>query len=112
MKFLLTLVFLLSSAVAVQAQCGEASWYGNPHHGNKTASGEIFNMNDFTAASRTIPFGTVVKVTNQNNGKEVVVRINDRGPFHGGRIIDLSKAAATQIGIMNAGTGPVCIEGT
>lgn len=96
----------------MQAQCGVASWYGGADglNGHRTASGEIFNTNDLTAAHRSLPFGTVLKVTNQNNGKEVIVRINDRGPFHGGRIIDLSKAAATKLGIRSAGTGSVCLE--
>lgn len=109
-KILLTLVFLLSFTIAAQAQCGTASWYGNPHDGNKTASGEIFNKNQLTAAHRTLPFGTIVEVTNQNNGKKVTVKINDRGPFHGSRIIDLSEQAAIQIGIKNSGTGKVCLN--
>lgn len=77
---------------------GEASWYGPGFHGRKTASGERFNQNALTAAHRTLPFGAKVKVTNVNNGKSVTVRINDRGPYHGGRIIDLSKAANQAIG--------------
>nr|MDJ0983204.1 septal ring lytic transglycosylase RlpA family protein [Kiloniellales bacterium] len=75
-------------------QVGEASWYGPGFQGRKTASGVRFNMNALTAAHRSLPFGTQVRVTNVENGRTVVVTINDRGPFAGGRIIDLSKAAA------------------
>jgi rare lipoprotein A len=78
-----------------------ASWYGNQHHGRKTASGERFNQYDFTAAHRTLPFGTRVVVIYE--GKSVVVRINDRGPFVGGREIDLSRAAAEKIGLDGVG---------
>ena len=92
------------------AQCGGASWYGPGFHGMKTASGERFNENAMTAAHRSLPFGTVVTVTDQRSGKSVKVTINDRGPFHKGRIIDLSKAAATKLGFRNAGTTKVCIE--
>ena len=91
------------------AQCGGASWYGPGFHGKKTASGQRFNENAMTAAHRTLPFGTVVKVTDQRTGKSIKVTINDRGPFHKGRIIDLSKAAAAQLGTKNAGTGKVCL---
>ena len=73
------------------------------------ASGERFNQNAMTAAHKTLPFGTKLKVTNQRTGKSVTVKINDRGPYHGGRIIDLSKAAASKLGIVAAGTGKVCI---
>ena len=89
---------------------GIASWYGSAHHGKKTASGERFNMNDFTAAHRTLPLGTFVKVTNIKNGLNVIVKINDRGPFIKGRIIDLSKKAAKNIGIYKKGIGKVKIE--
>lgn len=91
------------------AQCGTASWYGPGFHGKQTASGERFNQNAMTAAHRTLPFGTVVTVKDQRTGKSVKVKINDRGPFHKGRIIDLSKAAATKLGITARGTGKVCI---
>lgn len=87
---------------------GRASWYGPGFHGKRTASGERFNQNALTAAHRSLPFGTKVKVTNSRNGRSVIVRINDRGPFHGGRIIDLSKAAARVLGI--GGTAPVILE--
>ncbi len=80
-------------------QKGQASWYGPTFHGRRTASGERYNMHDFTAAHRTLPFGTIVKVTNPANGKSALVRITDRGPFHGNRIIDLSYAAAQYLGV-------------
>lgn len=98
------------SSPAVAAQCGGASWYGPGFHGKKAASGEVFNQNAMTAAHRSLPFGTVVKVIDQRTGKSVKVKINDRGPFHKGRIIDLSKAAATKLGFRNAGVTRVCIE--
>jgi rare lipoprotein A (peptidoglycan hydrolase) len=87
---------------------GIASWYGPGFHGRQTANGERFNQNDMTAAHRSLPFGTKVRVTNSNNGRSVVVRINDRGPFIGGRVIDLSAAAAQYIGM--DGIAPVNIE--
>ena len=86
---------------------GRASWYGPGFHGKRTASGERFDMNDLTAAHRTLPFGTRVRVRNTKNGREVVVRINDRGPQISGRIIDLSKAAAAVLDLLQAGEAPV-----
>jgi len=83
---------------------GIASWYGPDFHGKKTSNGEIFNTNDFTAAHRTLPFGTIVKVVSLENNKEITVRINDRGPFAKDRIIDLSHAAANEIGALKDGT--------
>lgn len=83
--------------IASSAQAGMASWYGSKFHGRTTASGERYNMNALTAAHKSLPFGTKVKVTNQKNGKSVVVTINDRGPFVKGRAIDLSKAAHKKI---------------
>ncbi len=91
-----------------RVQRGKASWYGKRHHGRKTASGERFNKNALTAAHRTLKFGTVVKVTNQRNGRSVEVRINDRGPFgRRGRIIDLSEEAARQLRMRKRGVAPV-----
>jgi len=84
-------------------EVGEASYYGREAHGKTTASGEKFNMNAYTAAHKTLPFGTKVRVTNLTNNKSVVVRINDRGPFVAGRIIDLSYAAAKKIKMLDAG---------
>lgn len=100
---------LLSFSTAAYAQCGGASWYGPGFNGKRAASGEIFNENAMTAAHRSLPFGTKVVVTDQNTGNRVEVTINDRGPFHGKRIIDLSKAAATALGFRNRGTTSVCL---
>jgi rare lipoprotein A len=86
---------------------GVASYYGNELAGHRTANGERFNPGLLTAAHRTLPFGSKVRVTYAATGKSVVVRINDRGPFHGGRIIDLSKSAAAQIGLVARGSGRV-----
>ncbi len=89
---------------------GLASWYGPGFHGNQSASGEIFNQNALTAAHRSLPFGTMVRVTNLDNGRSVVVRINDRGPYSGGRIIDLSAGAAQMVGMMQTGVAPVQLD--
>ncbi len=91
-------------------QTGEASWYGAEFHGKPTSSREIYDMNDLTAAHNTLPLGTVVIVTNLSNGKSVVVRINDRGPFVKGRVIDLSYAAARALDMIGPGTARVRIE--
>jgi rare lipoprotein A len=91
-------------------QTGLASWYGPDFHGKKTSSSEIYNMYDMTAAHRSLPFGTYVMVTNMNNGKSVKVKINDRGPFVEGRIIDLSFAAAQVLDAVGPGVIPVKIE--
>jgi rare lipoprotein A len=89
---------------------GTASYYADQFHGRKTANGEKFNMHELTAAHRFLPFGTRVKVTNLNNGKDVIVRINDRGPYVKGRIIDLSIGAAREIGIVKSGIVKVKLE--
>lgn len=89
---------------------GAASYYGKRFHGRRTANGERFNMNALTAAHRSLPFGTKVKVTNKQNGKSVVVRINDRGPFIKGRQIDLSRGAAAKIGMLDAGVAKVQLD--
>ena len=89
---------------------GIASWYGPDFHGKKTSNGETYNMNAMTAAHKTLPMNTMVRVTNLGNGAQTTVRINDRGPFVAGRIIDLSKAAATSIGMIGAGTARVKLE--
>jgi rare lipoprotein A len=88
-------------------QTGRASWYGGPHHGLPTASGERFDMHALTAAHPTLPFGTRLRVVNLDNDREVEVRINDRGPTAPGRIIDLSYAAARALGAVGAGVVPV-----
>ena len=89
---------------------GTASWYGPNFNGKPTASGEKFNQSAMTAAHKTYPFGTVVRVTNLRNGRSVEVRINDRGPFVKGRIIDLSRGAAKKIDMIQAGTVPVRLD--
>jgi rare lipoprotein A len=91
-------------------QEGMASWYGNNHHGKTTANGEAFDMNAMTAAHRSLPFGTVVRVTNLGSKRSVKVRINDRGPYSNGRIIDLSAQAAHELGIADHGVARVRIE--
>jgi len=89
---------------------GEASWYGPGFHGKITANGEKYNMNDLTAAHPWLQFGSIVKVTNLDNNLSVKVRINDRGPYHKNRIIDLSKSAAKQIKMINTGVAKVRLE--
>ncbi|MGI9350238.1 MAG: septal ring lytic transglycosylase RlpA family protein [Rhizobiaceae bacterium] len=109
-KFLtLVAVVLLVTGNQVLAaqQCGSASWYALH---STTASGERMNPNAMTAAHRSLKFGTKVKVTNRKNGKSVIVRINDRGPFAKGRVLDLSKAAAAKLGYISRGHTPVCFS--
>lgn len=89
------------------AQCGKASWYALT---SKTASGERMNPALMTAAHKKLPFGSKIRVTNQNNGKSIVVRINDRGPFIKGRVLDLSKAAAGKLGFVSSGHTNICYE--
>lgn len=99
-----------SKSVNKFQQNGMASWYGRQFNGRKTASGEVFNQNGLTAAHRSLPLNCYIKVTNKSNGKSVIVKVNDRGPFHANRVLDLSYGAAKQIGITNTGTGNVTIE--
>lgn len=99
-----------SSTTTKMAQSGVASYYGPGFHGRRTANGEAFDMHAMTAAHRTLPFGTKVKVTNLANGKSAIVRVNDRGPYANGRIIDLSVAAAKQIGSTSSGKAHVTLE--
>jgi rare lipoprotein A len=96
--------------VPVKVVAGAASWYGDKFHGRRTANGERYDMHKLTAAHKTLPFGTKVRVTNRENGKSVVVRINDRGPFVGKRVIDLSRGAAAAVGMIQRGIAPVSIE--
>ncbi|MDJ0726946.1 MAG: septal ring lytic transglycosylase RlpA family protein [Prochloraceae cyanobacterium] len=103
-------VTTLAATKGAKEMRGMASWYGKKFQGRPTASGERYNTNALTAAHRTLKFGTKVKVTNLNNGRSVIVRINDRGPFTKGRIIDLSGAAANAIGMIKTGVAPVKIE--
>jgi rare lipoprotein A len=105
----LFLLFLLP-VKGLSGEEGYASWYGPKFHGRRTANGEIYNMHKLTAAHKTLPFGIYVLVTNLDNGATVVVRINDRGPFVKGRIIDLSRAAAERIDMIRMGTARVKIE--
>lgn len=95
---------------AATIEYGIASWYGHPYHGRRAASGEIYDMDKLTAAHRTLPFGTWVRVNNLDNGEAVEVRINDRGPFVAGRIVDLSRAAARNINMIGPGTAQVRLE--
>lgn len=105
-----TFVPVTTSIAATGVISGVASWYGPGFHGRKTASGERYNMDALTAAHKSLPFGTRVRVTNRNNGKSVVVKINDRGPYVGGRVIDLSRGAARTIGMIGSGTAKVTVE--
>ena len=99
-------LFVAAFTAPASAQCGSASWYALY---SQTASGERMNPADLTAAHRTLPFGTKLKVTNQKNGRTVIVRINDRGPFIKGRVIDLSKAAANRLGFISSGVTKICL---
>lgn len=99
--------FVAPSEAATPAGCGGASWYALT---SRTASGERMNASHLTAAHKSLKFGTKLKVTNRNNGKSVIVRINDRGPFIKGRVLDLSRAAAHQIGMVQSGTASVCYQ--
>jgi rare lipoprotein A len=94
----------------VLVQTGIASWYGAPYHNRRGSNGEVYDMNAMTAAHRTLPLGSIVRVTNLQSNKSAVVRITDRGPFIEGRIIDLSQAAAKQIGLVQKGTSKVRVE--
>lgn len=97
-------------SVVGEEEVGTASWYGSAHQGRRTASGEVFDMNQLTAAHRTLPFGTRVLVTNRDTSQSAEVRINDRGPFVKGRILDVSYAAARLLGAVGPGTIPVRVR--
>ena len=99
-----------SDTVRKFKQTGIASWYGHQFNGRKTANGERFDMNALTAAHRSLPLSCFIRDTNKDNGKSVVVKVNDRGPYSGNRILDLSYGAAEQLGIVNKGMGNVTIE--
>jgi rare lipoprotein A len=105
-----TLPVVEEQSAAEHVGDGEASYYGKELAGNRTASGERFNPRALTAAHRTLPLGTKLRVTNKANGESVVVRINDRGPFHKSRLIDVSFAAAEEIGMIRSGKAPVRLE--
>jgi rare lipoprotein A len=96
--------------VTSMEEVGMASWYGAPHHGRRTASGEVFDMHQLTAAHKTLPFGTRLLVTNRDTSQSVEVRVNDRGPFVGGRILDVSYAAARLLGAVGPGLIPVRVR--
>src|SRR5690606_25059123 len=104
----LTPILLAGFVVPSYAQCGSASWYSMPR--NKTANGGRMNPSAMTAAHRSLPFNSKIRVTNQRNGKSVVVRINDRGPFIKGRVLDLSKGAAAALGFVGRGHTKICYE--
>lgn len=91
-------------------EVGQASWYGGYHHGRPTSTGERFDMNALTAAHKTLPLPSLVEVTNRANGRRVILRVNDRGPFVDGRIIDLSRGAAEELGLLNQGVGDVRVR--
>jgi len=100
----------LENTAPAWTQQGPVSWYGPGFHGRRTANGEIFDTQELTMAHRTLDFGTEVRVTNLENGRSVVVRVNDRGPYVGGRIADLSHAAASELGFVDDGVVPARIE--
>ncbi len=102
--------YQLMPAAKGYSEEGMASWYGNKFHGRKTSNGEIYSMYGMTAAHKTLPIPAYVRVTNLTNGRQIIVRVNDRGPFHGGRIIDLSYAGAKKLGFASAGTARVRVE--
>lgn len=99
----------LQSAVGYEEE-GTASWYGEEFHGRPTSSGELYDLYGMTAAHRTLPLPSYVEITNLENGRRVVVRVNDRGPFHGGRLIDVSYAAAHRLGMLGPGTARVRVR--
>lgn len=109
-RILLTLLLITSIGIYAHELNGNASWYGGKFIGRETANGEIFDTEQLTAAHKTLPFNTVVQVTNLDNGKTTEVRINDRGPFIDGRIIDLSRKAATSIDMIGSGTAKVALN--
>ena len=109
-RFVAGWAILASLAFASAALAETASWYGPGFHGRRTASGERFDQNAMTAAHRSLPFGTKVEVVNPRNGRSVIVRINDRGPFISGRDFDLSRGAAKRLGILARGIARVRVE--
>lgn len=112
LRSILASVFLSIAFLPVPVlakQCGQASFYGPGFHGRPTANGERFNSQAMTAAHRSLPFGSRVRVTNQANGRSVVIRVNDDGPHYGSRIIDLSEGAFSQIASLSQGLAQVCI---
>lgn len=107
---LCSFAFIGFSSATAQTMRGKASYYAGKFHGRRTSSGEIFHKDSLTCAHRSLPFGTMLRVRNTSNGREVVVRVTDRGPFAAGRIVDLSLGAARQIGMVSAGVAGVEVE--
>lgn len=105
--FILATILSLTTTTAQAQNKGKASYYGNKFHGRRTSDGSRYHKDSLTCAHRTLPFGTLLKVRNQKNGREVVVKVTDRGPFGPGRIVDLSMAAAREIGMVQQGVVPV-----
>lgn len=110
MRRLLAVLIAFTPLAGFAAEFGFASWYGYPFHGRQAADGSIYDMEQITAAHKTLPLGSWVRVTNLKNGKEIDVRITDRGPFIDGRVIDLSRAAARVLDVLDPGTAPVRVE--
>ena len=110
MRLLLSVLLMITPFFCHGLETGYASWYGGKFQGRYTASGEIYDMNKLTAAHKTLPFGTLVKVINIDNGLSIIVKINDRGPFVEGRIIDLSRAAAQKVGMLKSGIAKVLLR--
>ena len=108
--FIICMWVIIDAIAKGSDEKGMASYYAEKYHGRQTASGEIFNTHDMTAAHKKLPFGTKIKVTNIANGKSVIVRVNDRGPFVKGRIVDLTYAAAQKIDIVKTGVAKVTVE--
>lgn len=109
-SFSLLSFFIFCATVSIAQTKGLASYYGDAYHGGKTASGEVYDRNKLTGAHKTFPFGTYVKVTRPDNGKSVVIKINDRGPYIKDRVIDVSKKAAERLGLVKDGIAPVVLE--
>lgn len=107
---LLACFFLVACQTLGTGMAGKASYYAHQYHGRPTASGEPYNMYAMTAAHPSLPFGTLLRVTNLRNGRAVLVRVNDRGPFKAGRVVDVSLAAAEQLGLILPGTADVRLE--
>lgn len=108
---ILSIILLaISNSALASERTGYASWYGPGFHGRLAADGSRFNQNQLTAAHRTLPFGSKVRVTCTSTGKSTVVKITDRGPFHGNRVMDLSKAAAKEIGMLDKGVSKIKYE--
>lgn len=107
---LLSCFFLVACQTLGSGMAGKASYYAHQYHGRPTASGEPYNMYAMTAAHPSLPFGTLLRVTNLQNGRSVVVRVNDRGPYKPGRVVDVSLAAAEQLGLILPGTAEVRLE--